>query len=237
MLDGGLTEEIHQFRRALDEFLHVRILAVEDAQRIGMQAALGIGIQRLAMPLEISDQLGAVALPLLRAAQRVDFQPDAGERQLVPESRTHDDLLGIDIRPGIAESLDTELVKLAVAPFLRPFVAEHRAGVPQALRTGVQQAVLQHGAHAGGGALRAQRQRLAVERIDERIHFLLDDVRHLADGAGEERRRLDHRHAYRPVAVGTQPAAHGIVEALPQLGLVGQDVVHPANRLNRLAHR
>ena len=34
MLEGGLAKEIDQLRRTLDEFLHVRILAVENAQRV-----------------------------------------------------------------------------------------------------------------------------------------------------------------------------------------------------------
>jgi hypothetical protein len=65
MLQRGLAEEIHQLRRPSTSSCMCGILAVEDAQRIGMQAALGVGIERLAMALEIGDQLGAVATALL----------------------------------------------------------------------------------------------------------------------------------------------------------------------------
>ena len=37
--------------------LHRRILAVEDAQRIGVQPALRVGVERVRMALEIRDQL------------------------------------------------------------------------------------------------------------------------------------------------------------------------------------
>jgi hypothetical protein len=76
----------------------------------------------------------------------------------------------------------------------------------------------------------------SVEAVDEGVHLLLDDVGHFADGALEERRRLDDGQADRPVAVALQPRTDGLLEQFPEFGLVGQDVVHPAHGLQRLTH-
>ena len=107
--------------------------------------------------------------------------------------------------PAIAERLGAVLVELAVAALLRPLVAVHRAAVPEALRAVVEQAVLDRGAHAGGGAFRAQRELLVVQLVAPGIHLLLDDVGRLADGAAEQRRVLDQRHADGAVAPALQP--------------------------------
>jgi len=84
---------------------------------------------------------------------------------------------------GVMRAYGYSQIRTPIVEHTRLFVAEHRAGVPEALRAGVEQAVLQHGTHAGGGAFRSQRQRFAVERVDKGIHLLLDNVGHLADGA------------------------------------------------------
>src|SRR4029078_1151486 len=98
----------------------------------------------------------------------VELQADAGEAEPAPQPSAHDDVLGVHVGPGVAESLDAVLVELAVAAFLGPLVAIHRPRVPQALRTVVQQAVLDRRAHAGGGAFRAQGELLLVTLVATR---------------------------------------------------------------------
>ena len=61
-------------------------------------------------------------------------------------------------------------------------------------------------------------------QVDEGIHFLLDDVGDFANGALEQRCRFDDRQADRPVAVALKPRTDGVLEQLPELGFVGQDV-------------
>src|SRR5690606_34079626 len=100
------------------------------------------------------------------------------------------DVLGVDVRSGVAEGFDVELMKLAKTSSLRLLVAKHRTRAPDALLLIVQEAVRDHRAHDAGSRLRTQRQRVAT-RILEREHLLLHDVRELADRAFEKRRVLD----------------------------------------------
>ena len=96
--------------------------------------------------------------------------------------------------------------------------------------------MLDRRAHAGGGAFRPQRQVLAIERVLEGVHLLLDDVGDFADGALEQGRRLDDGHADRAIAIALEPIAHDVFEVFPGFGVVGQDVIHPAHSLQGLAH-
>ena len=101
-------------------------------------------------------------------------------------------------------------------------MAKHGPHVPQALGAVIQQVVLYRRAHAGSRALGAQGELLAIERVGEGIHFLFDNVRHFANRPMKQSRRLDHGHAYRPIAVGTQPVTDRLFKLLPQFGLNGQ---------------
>ena len=183
------------------------------------------------MLLKVGDQLGAVRSTSRAVAERVDLEADASEAEPLPESARHHDHLDVDVWAGVAQRLHTDLMELAVAALLRALVAEHGPHVPKPARAVVEQTVLDGGAHAAGGALGAQGQLLAVERILERIHLLLDDVGDLADGALEQGRRLDQRHADRAVAVASEPLADNRLKGLPALGLVRQNVVHAAHGL------
>ena len=171
-----------------------------------------------------------------RLTETVDLQLDAIQPEIVPQAGAHQDHFGIDIRPGDTERLDTDLMKLAITPFLRPLVAEHLAHVVQALRLACSQIVFDDGPHATGCAFGSQGQRLTVQAIDEGIHFLLDDVGHFTDGTLEKRRRLDDGHADRTITVALQPRTNGVLEQFPEGGFVGQDVVHPAHGLQCLTH-
>jgi len=126
MLERFLIQLVHQFWRARDQFLHRRVLAVEDAQRIAVQTPRRIRIQTARMLPEIRDQFFAVAQARSHIAQRVELQRHIAYAQLAPQPRAHQDHLGIDVRPGKAQRLHSKLMKLAVAPLLRALVAEHR---------------------------------------------------------------------------------------------------------------
>jgi len=141
------------------------------------------------------DQVGTVAQALGRVADRVQFQADAFQAQVIPQAARQHDQLGVDIGAREADRFHAELVKLAIAAFLRALMAEHLALVPQAFRAFVDQVVLDHGAHHAGRAFRTQGQVVAVHRIGERIHFLFDDVGHGADGARKQFRLFHDRRA------------------------------------------
>jgi hypothetical protein len=183
-------------------------------------------------PTTAAYQFGTVPRPLVRLPEGIQVQRDAFEPEIVPQTGAHQYLLGIDVRPAQAEGFDADLVKLPVAPLLRPLVAEHRPEIVQPLCLLRRQVVLDQRTHATGRTFGPQRQRFAVEAVDEGIHFFFDDVGDFANGTFEQWRRLDDRQTQGPIAVTFQPAADRFLEKIPKFGLVGEDVVHPAHRLD-----
>jgi hypothetical protein len=129
-----------------------------------------------------------------------------------------------------AEHLDADLMKLAVASFLRALVPEHRPPVPEALDLIAEQAVFDAGAHAAGGTLRAQGQTVTVA-ILEAVHLLFHDVRHLTDGTSEQLGLLDNRHTHFAKPVGLEHATHVVLDKLPARRLLRQDIIHAPNGL------
>ncbi len=223
------AEEVHQPRRAVGDRLHRRVLAVEDAQRIAVQAAPRILVERIGVLLQVRDQPGAMRAALVGLAEAVDLEANVvadDETEVLEQRAAHQDLLGVDIGPGVAEGFDVDLVELAIAALLRPLVPEHHDLAPQAQRSVVERVVLDHGAHDPRGRLRAERQPIAVHRVLEGVHLLLDDVGHLAEAAHEERRRLDDRRAHVDVGVAAHQRAHLVLEPLPARRFRRQDVVH-----------
>jgi len=45
------------------------------------------------------------------------MQLHIGDAELLPQTGEHDDLLGIDIRPGESQGLDVDLMELRYRPF------------------------------------------------------------------------------------------------------------------------
>src|SRR5689334_20636606 len=203
-----LVELIDQARSLRDDRLHRRILAVEHAQGIAVQAPHRIRIELVAMLLEILDEPSAIARAGFTRTERVQLELDPAQAELPPQARAHHDMLDVDVRSRIAERLDAELMKLTVASFLRPFVPEHGTAIPQALRRSIEQVVLDHSPHARSRSFGTQRQAFAVELVDEGIHLFFDDVGHLTDRAHEELGALENRHADLAVTVRAQPLTH-----------------------------
>src|SRR3972149_11355578 len=103
----------------------------------------------------------------------------------------------------------------AGAAGLGAVVAEDGAPVPEADRLGlVVHAVPQVGATDGRRALRSQGELLAAAVL-KHVHLLLDDVRHLADAAGEQRSILEHGRLDALVAEEGADAGGGLVDAVP----------------------
>ena len=181
------------------------------------------------MTLEVIDQRSAVGGTLVRLAKGVQFQSNIGDAQQLPETRDHHDHFGIDVRPGHAERLDVDLVKLAIPAALRALVAEHRPHRIDALRTVVKQIVLDTGSHDACGELGAHGQGFAVERIGKRIHFLFDDIGDFADASSKQPRVFEDRGTHVAVPVGAQPVAYQRFELLPPCALARQCIVHAAD--------
>src|SRR6202035_4876939 len=106
---------VEQQRRPGDEALHVRILAVEDAQRIAVQAPLAILIQSGFMRAEISRELVAIGGARRGGAQRIQEQLEAGETQPPQQPRRQQNEFRIDVRTRKAECLRVDLMKLTVS--------------------------------------------------------------------------------------------------------------------------
>ena len=178
-----IAQDVPELGRGLDQCLHSWILVVENAQRVGVQAPLGILIEQLALCLEVGDELCAEGVPLGARADGVELERDGVEAEPPPEAANHDQLLDIDIRAGKAERLCAESVVLPITSFLWALVAKQWPAIPESFWTIVEQVVLERGAHGWRCALGAQRQVLAV--IVEGVHLFLDDVGDLPDTAHE----------------------------------------------------
>ena len=114
-------------------------------------------------------------------------------------------------------------------------MAKHRTRIPQPAGLIVQQTVFDPGAHATGGALGAQAQAVAVA-VFKGIHLLLDDIRHLADGAFEQLGALQQGHADLFIAVAFQDLAGHLLQIGEIPALLREDVVHTANGLKSSTH-
>ena len=102
----------------LDHLLHRRVLGVEHAQRVRVQAAARVLVEQLLVLLQVGDQGLAVRGALGRLAQAVEFEADVLvllQPQALPELADEQDELGVDIRAGQPQALDIELVELPVA--------------------------------------------------------------------------------------------------------------------------
>src|SRR5579863_162911 len=116
---------IGEERRARNDRAHFGILAVQDAQRIAVEAPPAVAVQRALVRLEVADQLLAVDAPRLRRAEGVDLQPYPLDAEPPPEPRREGDQLRIDVGTGKADRFEVELIELPVTALLRPLVAEH----------------------------------------------------------------------------------------------------------------
>ena len=111
--------------RAVGDGPVARVLAVQDAQRVLLQALLRVFGQLAAMRLEMVDQRGAPCLTAVAVAQRVELQRHAiGNTQLVQQLVGHRQQFHIGLRLGGTDDLRIDLVELAIAALLRPFVTE-----------------------------------------------------------------------------------------------------------------
>jgi hypothetical protein len=90
-------------------------------------------------------------------------------------------------------------------------------------------------AHHAGGAFRAQRQR-APAAVGERVGFLVDDVRRLADAAVEQLGVLEDRRADLVEVVEQRGLARDLLDRLPLGRIGGENVLCALGGLNRGSH-
>ncbi|MNI75982.1 hypothetical protein D3C73_1321770 [compost metagenome] len=93
-----IAQEIKQARRAVGHFLHGRVLGVQHAQRVRVQAALTVFIENVAVLFQVLDQRGAVRRAFGGLPQGIQLQTHIRQTQQLPQAGQHDDKLGVHIR-------------------------------------------------------------------------------------------------------------------------------------------
>ena len=171
-------------------------LAVEQAQRIAIDAIVAVLVEFVPMRATPLDERLAKRRPAFLIADRIDLHRERNF-EVAAKLVDHYQQLGVAGRVGTAEYLDAELIELAIAALLRAFATEHRTRIEQPLLgIGAIEAGLDVCAHDAGRALGPERDdRLALVAIGEGVHLLFDDVRGLAARAQVELGALEHRDA------------------------------------------
>ena len=231
MVPGLGVERIGKQRRGGDELAHVGILAVENTQRVALEAPLAVFVEPVLVRREILDELALVFDPGLRGAERIDLQRRALDAERLPQPRRDDDQLGVDLGVAVTQRLDVQLMELSVAALLRPLVAKHRARAPELLLLIVQQSVAQTCPDDARRRLGPHRDLIAVA-ILKGIHLLLDDIGRLTDRAAEELGPFEHRKPNLTVAVTIEELRSAGLDTLPVGCVRRQDVVHAPHGLD-----
>src|SRR6266852_7872785 len=127
-----VAEVIGDVRERGDDGLLAFELGVEDAERIGVDAALGIGAEFVfyffERGFEFCDVAAAAVVGVV--ADGIDVERGALEAAFVEEGHQHFDDFGVDGGSvGAAEDFRADLIELAVTALLRALTTEHRAGV------------------------------------------------------------------------------------------------------------
>ena len=226
MLGAGVAQAVGDARRRGVQRSHRRILGIEQAQDVAVEALLLDRRQGRPMRVEVRRQLGDVGRPAGGVTDRVQQDLDALEAGIAEDPHPELDDLGVDRRARIADRLDVELPELAEPAGLRPVVAEHRPGHRELdrLRPGVHP-VLEVRADDASGRLGPERPRfglLGSRRDPEEL--LLDDVGDLADAALEDVGLLEHRRRDLPVAVAGGEVRRQPLETVPGGPVGGQQV-------------
>ena len=186
------AEVVVQRGRAVKDRLDARVFAIEDAQRVGGQAAAAVIVERVHVVLQVGDQRLLEGVAFFGKADGVQLQREEVKyAEAAEEVGADGDEFGVERCIRHAEGFDAHLRELAAAPFLRAFVAEHRPFGIDALRL-LQFAVLDHRPHYAGGGFRAQGDAFVVAVV-EGVHFFADDVGFFADGALEQAGLFEER--------------------------------------------
>ena len=162
MVARGVVEEVGDPRKGVDEGLVCGVLGVEDAQGIGLGAALVVLAELVLDGGERLAQNGDVALAVFGGADGVEFETPAFDAKFIEQRGEHLEDFGV-AEGGFgaggdgAEDLGADLPELAVAAALGAFAAELRADVEELLQlAAVVDLVLDVGADDAGGVLWAE---------------------------------------------------------------------------------
>ena len=225
------AEELVHLRRRRDERSILRVLRIEDAQRVPLESLLGLIGQRVAVLREVRRERLLHFRLALRVADRVYFELVRAKADLRKEARGEIDDLDVGKSLLGTEALEAPLPELAVAQELRPLAAEHRLVVEEAHRSWrAVQSVLKERAGHRRRALRAQHQAaLAVQR--DVVHLVTDDVARLPYRLRKHPTVLDDRRRDPRVAVAQGARLDHGLQRVEGGRLFGEQVPHPARGL------
>ena len=179
------------------------------------------GIAVIGHPVEFGEIDPCVAIR--HAHHEVSGDESEGEHRLDRQR----DQLRIGGRPGLAEDVHVELMKLAPAALLRLLVAETLADLEPLERLGEMPLVLGHEARQRGGHLRAQRD-VAPALVLEAEEL----ARELAAGFFQiERGVLENRRLVFDVAAAAGHRAPGLEQIIADRAFTGNEIAESGQRL------
>ena len=125
MLIASGAEVVENGRRGCGCLTAAGSLAVQRPERVGHISASAVVAQGIQPVVKELPQFLPVSRPAFVAAERVDLQTRFSQAQLREKMAQHGEYLGVNLRIRDTCHFDPDLVELAIAPFLGPFVPEH----------------------------------------------------------------------------------------------------------------
>ena len=183
-------------------------------------------IEKRMVRLEIVHQGSTMRAALKGGSKRVEFQADAAQLEVIPQTLEHDDEFCIDIRTAETKRLDIDLVKLPISATLRSLMTKHRSDREYPLRAVVEEVVFHRCTDDSSRELRTHGQFVAIESVGETEHFLFDNVGDLANAAAKQGRLLQYGGAHVAISVTVKPAMQMAFEGLPENAIDRYDIVH-----------
>ncbi|MNC25064.1 hypothetical protein D3C75_731400 [compost metagenome] len=207
-------------------------LAIQHPQRVAVHPRLAVLAQEMPFGLQEAKQRFTVCAAAFRIADGVDLHPHPFQTQLLIDSQSQRNDLGINGGIRSPEGFHAELVELAEASGLRLLIAEHGSGVIQLahIRLAIQ-LVFHIGAHHTGGSFRPQGDG-PVALVQEGVHFLLHDIRGFPYPPGKQLRMLKNRRPDFLVMESAADIPRGFLDKLPYLYSSRQKILRPFGSLN-----
>ena len=214
MRPARLAQPVRDLRRVGRHRAARLVLAVQDAQRVVLDAISVLVPETVPVGLEVRDQLRAVRRPAHLVAQAVELDPVAGQPEAPQEPVAHHDHLDVGRRVGRAHDLDAELPMLAIPARLGPPVPVHPREVV--------------GLEGRGKVVPVVQVKLNV--VLERVHLLAHDVAGLPGRPAEQLRVLERRRLHVAVAVRAGQGRGAVVQRADPASLGRQEVHGPPGR-------
>jgi len=139
----------------------------------------------------------------------------------------HSQNLGIDFSIFNPDNLSSDLMKLAVTPFLRTLITKHRPHVIQFRnRVEIIEPVLNERTHHRDRPFRAQGDGM-ITLIVKCVHLFFNNICRFPDRATEKLCFFRNRCADFSKSVSPENFAYRLLQKLPGFDFTRQDIIHP----------